>query len=97
MKQRKMNKQASNDMMEREFNILQTVESLHPPAALYNKILSRIEDTKMTISKKWLVAAAAIFAVVLCIEVFIGLQKNNQSQVEDIELLMNQENHQLYE
>ena len=92
-----MNKPASNDMMEREFDILQSVSKLQPPAALYDTILSHVEKRKMTVSKKWFAAAAAVFAVVLCMEVFMVLQSDGNSSSNEIESLIQQENHQLYE
>ncbi len=92
-----MNKTSSNNMMERKFDILQQFPQLEPPAHLYGKVLSRIEvSKKLRGSKKWLLAAAATFATIVCIEFFMIVQSNN-SNTNDIEILVQEENNQLYE
>jgi len=92
-----MNKSTSKDMMKREFDILNQLPRLEPPAHLHDKIMSRIaEGKKMTVSKKWLVAAAASFALIVLLEGFVILHAS-KSNSNEIEILVQDENYQLYE
>jgi hypothetical protein len=92
-----MNNTTSNDMMEREFDIIQSVQQLEPPAALYDTILAKAAQQGATVSKKWLASAAAILALILCIEAFVLVQSNDANPKTEVENLVQQEKFQLYE
>lgn len=92
-----MNKQTSNDMMEREFDILQSIQGMTPPANLYDNIIAKTSGEVFTVSKKWFAGAAAFLVVLICLEVFLVLQPSNSNTANEIEVLVQQENNQLYE
>jgi hypothetical protein len=92
-----MNNSTSKDMMEREFDILQSLGRLEPPAHLYDSILSQTSAGVLTVSKKWLAAAAVIMAFVVCAEFIIIVKSNQSENIQNIETLIQEENHQLYE
>jgi len=92
-----MNKNTSNNMMEREFDILQSLEQIEPPAHLYKTILTQTSAKAFSVSKKWLAGAAAIMLLVVCAELMIILSSNQTEDVEIIETLVQKQNHQLYE
>lgn len=95
--QRKMNNSTSNTMMEKEFAILENLPRIQPPQGLYGKIMAKIDNSKQfRVSKTWLRTVAAIFAVILCLEVALLTQSNQQQLSSEIEVLVEQNNDQLY-
>ena len=96
--QRKMNKITSNGLMEREFDILQSVQGLQPPPDLYDKIISKTSELSFRISKKWFAGVAAMIALLICFEVFLVRQStDNTNSNNELEILIQKENYHLYE
>lgn len=80
-----------------EFDKLNTISSLEPPAALFNKIESKLnKSNKLTVSKKWISAAAAVFAVIVCVEFLILTNSTKPSASSEVESLVQKDTQGLY-
>ena len=91
------NHSAASKNSDEVFEKLHHIPQLTPPSNLYNNILSKVSSSNMTISKKYISAAAAVFAVVLCLEVFMLMKSSESNTMNEIEVLVQEENNQLYE
>lgn len=89
--------QALPTQAENAFDDLQKIQNLAPPVNLYHKILARNTPTTLQDSKKWFASAAAVVAVLLCLEVFWVMQTSRANTPNNIENIVQKENNQLYE
>ena len=92
-----MNKESSNQYMKEPLDILTNIKRVEAPADLYNDLLDRIKDKKLSIiplRRVWI--AAASFVCLVSIEVYVMANQDQSKAGPDLEQLLPPTNNLLY-
>ena len=92
-----MKKESSNNKMDLNIDILNTVKRVDVPEHVYNNILQKIEQkrTSNVIPMKWVGAAAAVLLCLISLEVYV-FTKESTSNKNNLESIVELPNNMLY-